>query len=212
MTCLDEDEGKWYCFKDDEVYFAKESNWRDNPPLLNPLLSSAPAKLEPTMQPLRDRSVEIMLTEQLTVLMEGTGIKRELEGEFGGGLVGALVLTNHRLIFVSTNKTKEEYGLGRFQRTWVYSQVEDIASIPNEPGNLFIQISSISSVTGHKWVIRPSLEVRWTELGQEQGRVFVQLVTTGTSGKKTLGDWATVLERLKDGTQPLLQLPGSSRS
>jgi hypothetical protein len=89
----------------------------------------------------------------------------------------------------------------------VYSDVEDLASIPVTGDNLFIELPSITSVKGHTGHIeRPSLEVKWQDGAEEKGRVFVERLS-GRSRRRNLNDWARVIERLKAGDQKLIQLP-----
>jgi hypothetical protein len=153
---------------------------------------------------------EVMLAQEQGTIMREAGFKKELEGSLGGEVEGTLILTNRRLIFVTTNE--KEYDLRTspirpIMKRIFYSEVEDLDSIPTDPGNVFVPISSISSVTGHHAVpASPSLQVRWREGGEEKGRVFIEVVT-GRSRRKNLNDWATVIDQLKKGTQKLIPLP-----
>jgi len=156
---------------------------------------------------------EVMLAQEQVVLMRGTGIKKELEGELGltDEFEGTLVLTDRRLAFVSTNEKQDDLPLreGFAGRTIhvVYSDVEDLTSIPEDPGNVAVSLSSISKVSGHHTAgERASLEVLWREGSEETGRVFIE-VMTGHSRRKNLNDWAPVIERLMAGNQKLLTLP-----
>jgi hypothetical protein len=199
------DENKSYCARDDQVYFAKEDRWEGSASTPSENFTTKPTA---RLGPLLDRKKELLLAEELQVVMRQTGVKKELEGGLGGEIEGALILTNERLVFVTSNLKTDNLGLrGRYgfgPRT--YSDVENLASIEADPDNIFIPLASISSVTSHKArITNPSLEVKW--LGEEQGRIFVQHTSTGTSRGKDLSDWATVITRLKDGTQPLFQLP-----
>jgi hypothetical protein len=200
MTCIDKEQAQWYCYRDDQVYFAKEDRWQGFEP-----------EMKQEMKPLLDRHEELMLAQTQGVLMKGAGVKKMLEGGFGGERVGTLVLTNKRLIFVSTNTQTERYHGNRSAPGFsvTYSEVEDLASIPQDPGNLFIDLGWISKVSGHKaGITRSSLEVTWHQFGfQDETRVFVQRITTGISGKRDLGDWAPEILHLKDGTRPLFQTP-----
>jgi hypothetical protein len=148
---------------------------------------------------------EVMLAQEQGVIMREAGEKKELEGGLGGELEGTVVLTNRRLIFVCTDEKQDKLRIMRL----VYSDVEDVKSVPSTGGNLFIELSSIGSVKGHTGHIeRPSLEVRWREGGTERGRVFIERMS-GRSRRKNLNDWAAVIERLKAGQQKLIQLPKS---
>ena len=143
--------------------------------------------------------------------MRESGEKKELEGGLGGELEGTLILTNHRLIFVYSDEREEDVKMTRrptpFVMRLVYADVEDLASIPVTGGNLFIELSTIDSVKGHTGHFeRPSLEVKWREDTHEKGRVFIERLA-GRSRRRNLNDWAVVIERLKAGSQKLIQLP-----
>jgi len=151
---------------------------------------------------------EVMLAQEQGVRMRRSGEREEVEGGLGGELEGTLVLTNRRIIFVCTNEQEDNMreAPGLVMRL-VYSDVEDLASIPKSGGNLFIPLSSVSTVKGHSGHLeRPSLAVNWQEGRQNKGRVFVERLT-GRSRRRNLNDWTTVIERLKAGNQKLLQLP-----
>ncbi len=63
---------------------------------------------------------------------------------------GTLLLTNRRLIFVCTHEKEDELKTSPFGKmALVYSDVENLVSIPAGGDNLFIEISTISSVKGH---------------------------------------------------------------
>jgi hypothetical protein len=149
-----------------------------------------------------------MLAQEQGVVMREAGRAKELEGGLGGELEGTLLLTNRRMVFACTNEKEDDLKttpLGKMRL--VYSDVEDLASIPVKGDNLFIEISSISSVKGHTGhVTKPSLEVKWQEGAKEKGRVFIELLR-GRSRRRNLNDWARVIERLKTGDQKLIQLP-----
>jgi hypothetical protein len=143
-----------------------------------------------------------MLAQEQGVRMRKSGGREEIEGGLGGELEGTLLLTNRQLLFVCTNEQQDKMGPTRF----VYSDVEDLASIPRTDGNVFIPLSSITSVKGHLGRLeRPSLEVKWRE-ASEVGRVFVERLT-GSSRRRNLNDWAPIIERLKAGKQKIIQLP-----
>ena len=153
---------------------------------------------------------EVMLAQEQGVRMRRSGDRKEIEGGLGGELEGTLVLTNQRLIFVCTNEQQNNVklpgprGVTGVMRL-VYSDIEDLTSIPRTGGNVFIPVSSITSVKGHSGRLeRPSLEVKWQE-ASEVGRVFVERLT-GSSRRRNLNDWATVIEKLKVGKQQIVQL------
>ena len=152
---------------------------------------------------------EVMLAQEQGVRMRKSGEKEQFEGGLGGELEGTLVLTNHQMIFVCTNEQKDDlkaaapHGIMRL----VYSDVQDLTSIPKSGGNVFIPLSSITAVKGHAGHLeRPSLEVNWQDGDEKTGRVFVERLT-GRSRHRNLNDWATVIERLKAGDQKIIPLP-----
>ena len=149
-----------------------------------------------------------MLAQEQGVVMREAGRAKELEGRLGGELEGTLLLTTRRLIFVCTHEKEDDLKTTPFGKMpLVYSDVENLASIPLGGDNLFIKISSISSVKGHTGhVTKPSLEVKWQEGANEKGRVFIELLS-GRSRRRNLNDWAKVIERLKTSDQKLVQLP-----
>jgi hypothetical protein len=141
---------------------------------------------------------------------------KELESEFGAGgeTEGTLVLTNRRLVYVTTNEKEEDLSepssLNPFGKSAMsYSEVEDIDSVSKEPGNLFISIQSIVSVAGRNPRLeRPHLQVTWTSGDKSQTSLFIETLT-GRSRKRNLSDWAGVIERLKAGTQKLVHIPST---
>ena len=156
----------------------------------------------------------MILAQEQGVIMREAGLKKAVEGEFGiGELQGTLVLTNRRLIFVSTDLKRDVFRVHGGRGTAIglsmlYSDVQDLTTIPYDPvRNFFIAIESISSVRGHREeVTRPNLEVKWLDGSEENHRVFIE-VLTGPSRRKNLNDWAEVIEKLKNGTQELVSLP-----
>jgi hypothetical protein len=148
--------------------------------------------------------------------MRQTGVRKELESEFGvgGETEGTLVLTNKRLIFVTTDVKEvdlpEPGALNPLAEIGIYfSEVEEIDSIPTVPGNVFIQIMSIVSVTGRNPELeRPHLQVTWVDGVAPKSSLFVETLT-GRSRKKNLSDWVGVIERLKAGTQKLIPIPST---
>ena len=59
-----------------------------------------------------------------------------------------------------------------------YSDVESLSSIPPDPSNIFIPISSIKSVSGHKeWSACRALKVKWAEGNVEKEAEFEQTIT-----------------------------------
>jgi hypothetical protein len=144
--------------------------------------------------------------------MREAGTEKELQAEFGFGVKeGTLVLTSRRLIFVCTNERDEslpgESGLNPFGKIdLVYSEVEDLDSIPSAAPNVFVQLSAVSRVAGHKGDLsRPSLQVEWADANGKHSRIFTETLT----GRKAwaLNDWAPIIENLKAGRQKLVSVP-----
>ena len=144
--------------------------------------------------------------------MREAGTEKEIQAEFGFGVKeGTLVLTNQRLIFACTNERDEnlpgESGLNPFGKIdLVYSEVEDLDSIPSGAPNLFVQLPSISKAAGHKGDLgRPSLEVQWEDASGKHSRIFTETLT----GRRAwpLNDWAPIIENLKEGRQKLVSVP-----
>lgn len=153
-----------------------------------------------------------MLAQEQDVMMRKGGLAKEIEGEFGlgGESEGTLVLTNRRLIFVTTNEKKEDLPEPSLLDPWgkvalFYSDVEDLSAIPIDPKNTFIPISAISSVSGHRGVVGPRLDVVWSEDGRKRFAAFTEELTGRR--KRNLNDWAHIIGRLKSGTQTIIDLP-----
>lgn len=151
---------------------------------------------------------EMILAQEQGANMRSAGASKELEAEFGLGLrEGTLVLTNKRLIFVCTNEKGEDLPLGYFvgDQTLLYSEVEDLDTIPAQPPNKFIPLENVS-VRGHKERFgRPSLEAIWKDADGSHDLIFTETLTGRR--KRNLNDWAPVVEKLKNGTQELITLP-----
>jgi hypothetical protein len=156
-------------------------------------------------------SEESILAQEQAVTMRGLGVKKELAAEVGvGEKEGTLVLTNKRLIFVCTDEKEEDVHLGYTPLTptahLLFSEVEDLGEIPQDPRNTFISISSVTSAIGHKGgLAKPKLEVRWTAKTQEMGAEFTELLTG--KRKKNLNDLAAVIQKLKSGGLTLIAVP-----
>ena len=161
--------------------------------------------------PLTVDDTEFMLAQEQDVMMRAGGVKQELEEEFGvGEKGGTLVLTNRRLIFVTTDEREDDLGEPNLLDPWgkvafFYSDVEDLSTIPEDPKNTFITLASIDKVVGHKGLISPRLEVTWTAGGRSRSAVFTQELTGHR--KRNLNDWVGVVERLKSGTQVIEEPP-----
>ena len=165
---------------------------------------------EPGEKKLQSQPQEVILAQEQAV-DRGTGAK-EPEGGFGAGLMeGTLVLTNKRLVFVTTGEAEEDLSepnafnpFGKLKL--FYSDAEDLKSIPADPDNLIVPLALVTSIKGHKGNgAKPKLEVKWLEGKRERTTEFSQRL----SGKrrKNLDDWARTIERLRKGKQPLVSLP-----
>jgi hypothetical protein len=150
----------------------------------------------------------MILAEEQGANMRSGGKSKELEAEFGVGLKeGTLVLTNKRLIFVCTDEKGEDLPVGYFgDHLLLYSEVEDLEKIPPQLPNIFIPLSVVS-VKGHKGGLgRPSLEVSWKDEGGDHDLVFTETLTGRR--KRNLNDWASIIEKIINGTQKLIVVPG----
>jgi len=165
---------------------------------------------EPGEKKLQSQPQEVILAQEQAV-DRGSGAK-EPEGGFGAGLMeGTLVLTNKRLVFVTTGEAEEDLSepnafnpFGKLKL--FYSDAEDLKSIPADPDNLIVPLALVTSIKGHKGNgVKPKLEVKWLEGKRERTTEFSQRL----SGKrrKNLDDWARTIERLRKGKQPLVSLP-----
>lgn len=151
----------------------------------------------------------MILAQEQGATMRAGGASKEVEAEFGVGTrEGTLVLTNQRLIFVCTNDVGEDLPVGFFgDHLLLYSQVEDLGSIPKQAPNVFIPLAA-ASVKGHKGDFgRPSLEVTWKDQSGPHGMVFTETLTGRR--KRNLDEWAPVIDRIKEGTQVFTALPAA---
>ena len=118
-------------------------------------------------------------------------------------LVGTLVLTNKRLLFVEANteeKANLPIGGGIFKSTYRYADVPDLGEVSANPNNLTVPLNSIENVSGSEGILHPpELKVAWkTDNGQLEHAVFTEELINDR--KKDLKDWAKVIKGLKDGT------------
>ncbi len=143
--------------------------------------------------------------------MRGLGARKELEAEFGlAETEGTLVLTTKRLIFVCTNEKEVDIHEGYTPliptAQLLFSDVEDLDDIPDDPHNISIPLASITSATGHSGEFtKPKLELRWTAGTEEKGAEFTEILTG--KRKKNLNDWATIIQRQKTGNLDLVAVP-----
>jgi hypothetical protein len=154
---------------------------------------------------LSDKQDEVILAQEQGVTMRAEGATKELEAEFGIGVSeGTLVLTSNRLIYVCTNEKEDDlpvvtpstFGEARV----VYSDVEDIESVPKGPPNIFIPLVSVTGATGHKeGMERPSLRIRYLDGHGEHELVFVEMLTGQKA--RNLNDWAGIILNIREGRQ-----------
>ena len=156
-----------------------------------------------------------MLAEEQAVISRGVGIIEEVEAAFDSGreTEGTLVLTNKRLIYVHGGSKEDDIPVGQTmpfvetKKRLIYSDVRDLESIPPDPANLSIPLDSVVFVVGHqREAMAPKLEVRWSDGGENKVAEFVQQIT-GSSRRKNLNDWATVIKNLKSGQQKVATMP-----
>ncbi len=153
---------------------------------------------------------EVILAQEQAV-SRGTG-EKEQEGGFGAGLMeGTLILTNKRLVFVTLAEAEEDLSeptasnpFGKLKL--FYSDAEDLKSIPADPDNLVVPLTSVTSVKGHRGNgAKPMLEIKWLEGRRERSTEFSQRLTGKRS--RNLDDWARSMERLRKGKLSLISLP-----
>jgi hypothetical protein len=160
---------------------------------------------------MENASDESILAQEQAVTMRGLGARKELEAEFGlSETEGTLVLTNKRLVFVCTNEKEVDIheGYTPLEPTaqLLFSDVEDLADIPDDPHNISIPLASVVSATGHSGEFtKPKLQVRWTAGTEQKGAEFTEVLTG--KRKRNLNDWATIIQRLKTGTLNLITIP-----
>lgn len=150
---------------------------------------------------------EVILAQEQGTEMRTGGISKELKAEFGVGVKeGTLVLTSKRLIFVCTDDRGEELPVGYFaEHLLLYSEVEDLAGIPNKTPNVFIPLQA-ATVRGRKGELgRPSLDVSWKDERGVHNLVFTETLTGRR--RMNLDDWASAIERIRSGSQTLAAPP-----
>jgi hypothetical protein len=161
--------------------------------------------------PLQDSSEELILAQEQAVTMRRLGEKKALEAEFGVGVKeGTLVLTNKRLIFACTNEKEEDIkeGFGPITSTarLLFSDIDDLGDVSDDPPNIFVPLSSITATKGHTGELtKPKLEVRWTDGTKENSAEFTEEITG--KRKKNLNDWAAIIQRQNEGGLSLIAVP-----
>jgi hypothetical protein len=169
--------------------------------------------------------------EEVMIAQEQDAINKPIHLGMLKEIAGTLVLTSKRLMFVcgaekdeslthnmkgeSTGRKIEDEAENLELDAWgiagylFYSEIEDLDKIPPNPKNLYLTLSSITSVSGQKGALgRPTLKVSWKD--EKSGAVRsteFQEVLTGESRKKNLNDWAGVIEQLKAGSLRIQKLP-----
>lgn len=117
-------------------------------------------------------------------------------------VVGTLVLTDRRVIFVEANK-EENYTSGtgilsKRSATFRYSDIDDLGQISANANNISIPLNEIVEAKGSEGIIHPpELKLTWKENGIENRAVFSQELIGGR--KKSLKDWVKTILGLRDG-------------
>ena len=115
---------------------------------------------------------------------------------------GTLVLTNKRLVFVRGNieedlERRGIAGVPHLQR-FRFADINELSDVPQDPSNLSINLEQIETEKGSGGIIgAPSLKIKWNENGAERICEFTADISSGN--KKSLKDWAHVIEELKAG-------------
>lgn len=146
-----------------------------------------------------------MLAQEQGVLARRVGLRSGLESEFGlAEKEGTLVLTDRRIIFACGSGREENIPVGTFGRLFlVFTDVEDLDSIPPDPSNLEIPISSVSSVEGvRRDLARPGLRVTWMQGAAVRSVDFTQRLTGRRA--RNINDWVPAIQGLRAGTLKLL--------
>ena len=147
---------------------------------------------------------EIILAQEQSVIRRDDILKE---------IQGTLVLSNKRLVFVAATQEEEvdakTLGLNRRLAEFRYADVDDLNSIPSNPSNLSVSLDSIDSAEGHTGITHyPSLKVKWREGQSERKTEFIESMRGG-GRKRSLKDWARVIELLKAG-KITINFPGGS--
>lgn len=171
---------------------------------------------------------EIILAQEQGV------INKPIHLELSNDIVGTLIMTNTRLIFVSHDNAPideknsslpnnesagDEIALetanlsndlfGGYAAPLSYTDVRDLQGIESGPSNLAILISSLNQISAHRGIVgRPGLKISWVDSsGAIKNTEFTQSLT-GRGRKRNLSDWASVLNKLKNGSISI-NLPSS---
>lgn len=126
---------------------------------------------------------------------------------------GTLLLTNRRIVYArgdTTEKIEESVpavpgGLSPGWKSIIYADVDEIDAIKPDPANISVDLARLTSAKGIKRMAQsPKLEIEWDD--RTKRTEFIQQVT-GKSRRRNLNDWASVIERLRQGTQKIIELP-----
>lgn len=146
-----------------------------------------------------------MIIQEQSVLCK-KGLVRTIEG--------TLILTSERLIFAcDEEKLETESNEPRSEKIQgdrgivVFSDIASLAAILQNPSNLFVPISSMESVSGHRGITgMPNLKVSWVENGERKSAEFEQMLT-GRSRKMNLNNWADLIEKLMSKSVDITSIP-----
>jgi len=131
-------------------------------------------------------------------------------------MVGTLILTDRRLLFVEADKEEEvNVGVSPVSGRYVtvrYADVKDLNEVSANPNNLTVPLGSIQTATSSGGILRPpELKVTWkAKSGQLEHAVFSEELINDR--KKNLKDWAKVIIGLNAGKiiprKPSAPVPG----
>lgn len=141
-------------------------------------------------------------SELILAQMQDVIVKDSLPGK-PKDLVGSLILTDRRLVFVEANREDNLYiGRGIISKrseTFRYADIDDLGEIASNQNNFSIPLKSVSEAIGSEGLLHPpELKVGWKdEAGAAARAVFREELITRR--KKDLKDWARVILGLRDG-------------
>ncbi len=147
---------------------------------------------------------EIILAQEQDV-----EVKDNVSGKMKN-IVGSLILTDKRLIFVEANKEEDlDIGSGPLSKrsaTVRYADVDDLEEVLSNANNLLIPLGSIVKASGSEGILHPpELKVMWkANSGQVNQAVFTEELIGAR--KKDLKDWAKTIQGLRDGTIKIQKL------
>jgi len=104
MTCLDEQDQRWYCYKDDQVYLAKEGIWSESIHVTSPKLTEHQFTQEELLRyhELTDfyRRSHLFSTDESVEVGESSVWYLKGHSRYPHPMWGRLMLTDKRLIFI----------------------------------------------------------------------------------------------------------------